>query len=214
MSKKPVETNSRISSLFGAVAQVIVYLLALLLIWQAFLAVGFNEQIAAAGASCITCLLCLVAYGVQRKSLHRDGPNTHLVMWCAAFAGGLCVAVLSYAFARLTGFEQAVDLTAVNVVGYGFAAPIAEEALYRGIVLNRVEQGYGPTFALVLSSALFAVAHMQPIRMVLAFAFGLLLGFVYQKGRSLPMVMLMHVVANTFMFVIVFAIPESVGFLS
>lgn len=71
-------------------------------------------------------------------------------------------------------------------------APLLEEFLCRGIILESVRAKYGVVAALFLSSAFFAVLHGHPALAVNAFVMGLILGFIYIEtnsiffGRSAP----------------------------
>ena len=57
-------------------------------------------------------------------------------------------------------------------------APLLEEFLCRGIILESVRAKYGVVAALFLSSAFFAVLHGHPALAVNAFVMGLILGFI------------------------------------
>ncbi len=96
-------------------------------------------------------------------------------------------------FASLTEGPLIVSLVSVSIM-----APLFEEWLCRGLVLRGLLKKMSPTWAIVASSAFFAILHMNPWQAVAAFSLGLLFGFVYYRTGSLKLTMLMHCVNNTF----------------
>ena len=86
-----------------------------------------------------------------------------------------------------------------NFISVSIFAPLFEEWLCRGMILrgllhNRVR----PVWAVLISSAFFALIHLNPWQAVPAFALGCLFGYVYYKTGSLKLTMLMHFTNNTF----------------
>lgn len=59
----------------------------------------------------------------------------------------------------------------------GFGAPIAEEVLFRGLILRSMEP-YGKKFAIFASALLFGLYHCNIIQIPFAFGVGLILGYV------------------------------------
>lgn len=90
----------------------------------------------------------------------------------------------------------------VGLLSVSVFAPFFEEWLCRGIILRGLLQKKSPTVAIVVSSAFFAVLHMNPWQAIPAFLLGLLFGYVYYKTGSLKLTMLMHCVNNTFALII------------
>lgn len=103
--------------------------------------------------------------------------------------------------------EPVMDLLPIPpsaVFGRGFwamiclvaMAPVMEEILCRGIILESVRAKYGVVAALFLSSAFFAVLHGQPAMVVNAFVMGLILGYIYIETNSIFSVILLHAFNN------------------
>ena len=72
-------------------------------------------------------------------------------------------------------------------------APIVEEFIFRGYLLNRWSLKLGALPAVILSSGLFAFLHSD---MLGAFVFGVVLCLLYMKTRSLVGPILVHIVNN------------------
>lgn len=91
-----------------------------------------------------------------------------------------------------------------NAIGQGgwavatavIAAPIMEEMLFRGIVLESVRSRFGSCRAILISAAAFGLVHIIPQQMINAFLVGIVLGFIYVRTESLISVIILHAVNN------------------
>ena len=82
-----------------------------------------------------------------------------------------------------------------QLLAVGIAAPIIEELVFRGIVINRMS--WMPVWLTVLiQGVLFAAVHMNLFQALYAFFAGILLGLVYIKFRSLIIVIIGHMAYN------------------
>lgn len=95
----------------------------------------------------------------------------------------------------------------ITLISVSLFAPLFEEWLCRGLVLRGLLQKTSPVSAILVSSAFFAVLHMNPWQALGAFVLGALFGYVYYKTGSLKLTMLMHCVNNT-MAVVLTKIPS------
>lgn len=76
-------------------------------------------------------------------------------------------------------------------------APVFEEFLFRGVLLRGILfKGFSPAYAVVISSALFALVHLNMLQGVHAFLLGALLGGIYLKTGNFTIVVLGHMVSN------------------
>ncbi|MBP5539002.1 MAG: CPBP family intramembrane metalloprotease [Bacteroidales bacterium] len=76
-------------------------------------------------------------------------------------------------------------------------APFFEEWLFRGIVLRGLLGKIKPFWAILISSLVFGLFHLNLWQAIPATLMGLLLGYVYWKSGSLKLTMLMHCANNT-----------------
>lgn len=76
-------------------------------------------------------------------------------------------------------------------------APFFEEWLFRGIVLRGLLGKIKPFWAILISSLVFGLFHLNLWQAIPAMLMGLLLGYVYWKSGSLKLTMLMHCANNT-----------------
>ncbi|EJT5924442.1 CPBP family intramembrane metalloprotease [Clostridium perfringens] len=81
----------------------------------------------------------------------------------------------------------------LSVILFG---PIVEELLFRGLIFNEINKIKGGATPIILSGFLFGLFHREPVQVVYSFILGIILGFVYSKTRSLPLVIFMHMLNN------------------
>lgn len=76
------------------------------------------------------------------------------------------------------------------------AAPIFEELIFRGIILDGLLKKYSPIKSILISSFLFGAFHLNPWQFVGAFILGSFSGWIYYKTQSLSLSIIIHAVAN------------------
>lgn len=76
------------------------------------------------------------------------------------------------------------------------AAPILEELIFRGIILEGLLKQYNPIKAILVSSLLFGLVHLNPWQFVTGFIIGIFSGWVYYKTHSLTLAVIIHATAN------------------
>ncbi len=93
--------------------------------------------------------------------------------------------------------DEAGGSIVVTILLVGIAGPIAEEVFFRGFVLTGLLKRFGVRRALLFSSVLFGLFHLDPAAIVPTFALGLILGWVYLKTGSVWPAMFAHGLHNT-----------------
>jgi membrane protease YdiL (CAAX protease family) len=76
-------------------------------------------------------------------------------------------------------------------------APLVEEVFFRGFVFNGLRGRMDWWWAAVISGALFAAAHLDPLFLLPAFLIGFMLAFLYQKTNSIWPGMIVHFLVNS-----------------
>lgn len=83
------------------------------------------------------------------------------------------------------------------VVNAVIMAPILEEFLMRGIIQRSIERSSGKIWVgITLSALLFGLIHIIPQQVLSATMAGVILGSIYAATRSLPTVVLIHMLVN------------------
>jgi hypothetical protein len=75
-------------------------------------------------------------------------------------------------------------------------APITEELLIRGCILNSLSERYSSIIAIAVSALIFALLHFNFIQTVSAVIFGIFIGIAYVKSHSLFLCILTHGLYN------------------
>ncbi|MDP3068820.1 MAG: glutamate-5-semialdehyde dehydrogenase [Opitutaceae bacterium] len=75
-------------------------------------------------------------------------------------------------------------------------APVTEEIVFRGLILRGLLARWRPWPAIVLSSVLFGVMHLNPAQLPVALLIGGLLGWIYVRTRSLGLCIAGHALNN------------------
>lgn len=76
------------------------------------------------------------------------------------------------------------------------AAPILEEIIFRGIVLEGLLKRYSPLKSILISALFFGIVHLNPWQFLSGFLGGILMGWVYYRTRNLLLPIFLHFVNN------------------
>ena len=129
-------------------------------------------------------------------------------MILTAVLGGLsCLFVVATFIPQLSGARELSEemtqkfipqkgSTVLALLAVAIIPAIAEELAFRGIILNGLLRGFPKSWAIVLSSVMFAVMHMSTIRFLPTFCIGLLLAYTAIQTRSIFPGMIIHALNN------------------
>lgn len=76
--------------------------------------------------------------------------------------------------------------------------PILEEIVFRKIIFGSLHKKMNFFFAALISSVIFALAHMEPEHVILYSAMGFTFAFLYVKTKRIIVPIIAHVTMNTF----------------
>jgi uncharacterized protein len=76
------------------------------------------------------------------------------------------------------------------------AAPILEELIFRGVILDGLLKKYSPVKSILISSLIFGLVHLDPSQFVVGLIMGIFTGWIYYKTRILTLAILIHSVYN------------------
>ncbi|MEJ1167426.1 CPBP family intramembrane glutamic endopeptidase [Variovorax sp. CCNWLW235] len=94
-------------------------------------------------------------------------------------------------------FSRMADGSVAATLAVCVMAPLLEEMLFRGIVLRGFLQRYSRWQAILGSALLFGVAHMNIYQFVVGLVLGTVLGWLYERTRSLIPCIALHAAYNT-----------------
>lgn len=111
------------------------------------------------------------------------------------------VSALEYIFPLSQWEEQAFAQMVADSLGAIVAtcilAPVLEEMLFRGVLLRSFLNQHQRWPAIAASALFFGAAHFNIYQFVLAFLLGLVLGWLYERSRSLIPCIALHATLNT-----------------
>ena len=90
-----------------------------------------------------------------------------------------------------------------NLLTMSVLAPLLEEFLFRGVILTGLMRRMDTWWAILWSSVLFGIAHLNPWQALPAFVMGCLFGWIYVRTRSYWTVVAMHSLNNTLTIMVV-----------
>ncbi len=133
---------------------------------------------------------------------------------CQFFSSGV-MSLLQYSFERAFRqygqvIESILNENIVLVLLYTvIIAPLAEEVVFRGLILHRARRTVSFWGANILQAVFFGLYHQNLIQGVYATAIGLLLGMIYRKFNTIIAPILLHILINASAF-IVLLVPAAI----
>jgi membrane protease YdiL (CAAX protease family) len=103
-------------------------------------------------------------------------------------------------FFRNLFIEMSSHTGPLSFVAIVLAAPVMEEILFRGIILEGFLKRYSPAKSIIVSSLLFGALHLNPWQFITGAILGSLAGWIYYRTGSLMMTIIIHVSNNLFVF--------------
>jgi len=163
-------------------------------------------------ASALFVVVALLSYRAKKVSAKEEWkvlkskPKSYVMPCFIAITYSLFYALITYnAVASSNSLMQAsikfYDAFGIPIMVLALliAAPISEEILYRGIVMNILKKSFSARSAVLISSILFGVMHLSAGGFHLAVgavAMGFVLAVIYEKTGSLCVAVLAHAIAN------------------
>lgn len=84
----------------------------------------------------------------------------------------------------------------IQILCLAVLVPICEEYVFRGLFFRRLEKGSSFVYAMIYSSAVFGLLHVNLVQMIYGFVLGLMLAYVYEKYGSLKAPAAAHMSMN------------------
>lgn len=168
----------------------------------------------------LTLVVILAFYLIRRKKLSEalmlQSVPAPTLLTGASLAPGLYFVVTLFLMVLPEAWtESYMEASAgidtgsfVGVISVAVVAPIVEEFVFRGLVMNRLSRVMPGWLAVVISSAVFGACHGHPVWFAYAFVLGAVFGFIDLRAGSIWPSILGHVVFNLIGQVVSF-IPET-----
>ncbi|MDW3194680.1 MAG: type II CAAX endopeptidase family protein [Cytophagales bacterium] len=105
-------------------------------------------------------------------------------------------------------FEDLLKRDLFTFLTIVIAAPILEEFVFRGIVLEGFLKNYDAKKSIIWSAVLFGAVHLNPWQFIGAGILGAYIGWVYYRTRSLIPCIIIHMVNNLIAFLGFYYFPD------
>jgi len=93
-------------------------------------------------------------------------------------------------------FETMLRPTIPAFITAVIMAPVLEELIFRGIILEGFLKNYSPVKSILLVSLLFGLAHLNIWQFIGAFVIGAFISWIYWKTRSIALSIAVHMMNN------------------
>ena len=85
----------------------------------------------------------------------------------------------------------------VSIISTGIIGPIYEEILFRYLLYNKFKNKYSIKKSILITTIIFSLIHLSPIKIIYAFILGLIMNISYERHKSILAPILIHISANT-----------------
>ncbi|MFC2130491.1 lysostaphin resistance A-like protein [Bacteroidota bacterium] len=107
-------------------------------------------------------------------------------------------------YISLLGGSGTFDLTRAMIIGALIPA-VSEETLFRGFLQTSLEQEMPAVKAIIITSLIFSILHLNPIGFLPLLCIGVYLGFTAWASRSLVLPVIIHFTNNAIAVIVIFS---------
>ncbi len=104
-------------------------------------------------------------------------------------------------------FNELLENKFIAYMSIVVIAPIFEEIIFRGFVFKEFLKRYSLAKAIIFSSLIFGIIHMNIHQGVATFFLGTILAVIYYKSNSLLLCILIHFINNLFCLLVIYHLP-------
>lgn len=151
--------------------------------------------------------ICFLCSGLRKNKpieQHKMGAGTlsltYLFVLFAGFSGAIIGSVVTFLIGDTSSAEQVSGMTTesaffLRVLVVGITAPIAEELIFRKLIIDHLYR-HSELFAVLFSSLMFGLFHGNFSQFFLALAIGIIFGFVYVRTGRIRYSIILHMGLN------------------
>jgi membrane protease YdiL (CAAX protease family) len=172
--------------------------------------------------------VCVLIFALMWRKIRTDLPkhdNTKPGIPVIILAVILCVSLdvicasiidLSNLIDLFPGYNEVAEYLFSGSIWVQFfliciIAPLAEELLCRGIIMNRLCSWLPKWAAVLIPSVFFGMIHYNMIQGISAFFLGIVFSLLYLRYRSLWIPIICHMAINLFSFVLQVSVTEDIS---
>jgi membrane protease YdiL (CAAX protease family) len=98
---------------------------------------------------------------------------------------------------KISGLMEHLNTPVWFLLVGAILAPLVEEIFFRGFLFQGFRARYGWIGGMLLSSGIFAIAHLDPVTLIPTFILGNLLAYLYHRTNSVFPGAIVHTLINT-----------------
>lgn len=84
----------------------------------------------------------------------------------------------------------------ITLLSTGIIGPIIEELMFRGIIYNEAKNKYNNKKAIIITTIIFALLHVNFMQIIYAFIMGLIFIKVYEESKNIKAPIILHMASN------------------
>lgn len=140
--------------------------------------------------------LIVIIYLYKKNKLQEKNFSKHKIFPLISL--GISLSVLLNMIIFKINPPQTVNAISIPmaIMTTGIIGPIYEEILFRYLLYNRLKNIYQYKKALLITTVIFALTHLNPIKILYAFILGLTFNYIYEKENNILAPILIHTSAN------------------
>ena len=140
--------------------------------------------------------LIVIIYLYKKNKLQEKNFSKHKIFPLISL--GISLSVLLNMIIFKINPPQTVNAISIPmaIMTTGIIGPIYEEILFRYLLYNRLKRSYKYKKALLITTIIFALTHLNPIKILYAFILGLTFNYIYEKENNILAPILIHTSAN------------------
>lgn len=109
----------------------------------------------------------------------------------------------SQTFSQVVKAQYGVEFVC-GLILYGILSPVVEEAVFRGLIYNRMKRCFHPKIALICSALIFGAYHGNLVQAIYGAILGFLIAYTYERYGSFAAPVIFHGVANVSIYAITY----------
>ena len=144
--------------------------------------------------------VAIIAYVLIKSRKYRAESNFKKIKFKYVFLIVIVNVFFSYGMLYLANLGNVLiwkNIAIGSLIGTILISPIAEEIIFRGIILNRLKLVISAPIAILISSLCFGILHSYG-SIISAFVFGLCMCILYIKTNNILIPILAHIMNNFF----------------
>ena len=131
------------------------------------------------------------------KKNHKQETSLSKKQYFPLILLGLSIAIfLNMIIFKFYPPQSIIKPNFITIISTSLIGPIYEEILFRYLLYNRLKTKYPIKKAILITTIIFSLIHLSPIKIIYAFLLGLVLNICYEKYNNILAPILIHISAN------------------